>query len=581
MLSGCDPLASPAVDPSPLLVARVVPDVTGLDKQFDYLVPDEMRARVGLGSMVRVSLHGRRVGGWVVALGPPDGSIPLARLVPLAKWSGIGPSPEIIELARWASSRWAAGRLRPLLVAASPPAMVGSLPPSVARATSVIDGSELPRVIRLPPAHDHLEVVIEALGRGTVLVIHPSIDEAHRLATRLRQAGYTTAVHPDQWARAASGVDVVIGGRSAVWSPCAAVRSIVVLDEHDEALQEERSPTWHARDVAIERAERTGVPCVLVSPCPSATALHWAGPALRRPAVGDERDGWPILELVDRSKEEPWKRSLLTSPLIQHLRHAGRRVICVHNAKGRARLLACRSCKSLQRCEHCQAAVGQDDSGSLVCRRCGTVRPVVCQNCGSGALALIRPGVTRLREEIEAAAGRPVGMVTGETESLPDCEVLIGTEAVLHRAKGADVVAFLDLDAELLAPRYRAGEQAMALLARAARLVGGRDAGGRLLVQTFLPRHEVLQAVLYADPSRAAKVELSRRQLLGLPPFAALAAVSGVGAVEFAAATGLEATSAGDVVLLRAPTWDQLGVAIARAPRPKGSRLRIEVDPAR
>jgi primosomal protein N' (replication factor Y) len=164
---------------------------------------------------------------------------------------------------------------------------------------------------------------------------------------------------------------------------------------------------------------------------------------------------------------------------------------------------------------------------------------------------------------------------------MPDCDVLIGTEAVLHRAKRADLVAFLDLDAELLAPRYRAGEQAMALLARAARLVGGRHGGGRLLVQTFLPRHEVLQAVLYADPSRAAKVELGRRELLGLPPFAALAAVSGNGAEAFAAATGLETSSAGDVVLLRAPTWDQLGVAISGAPRPKGSRLRIEVDPAR
>ncbi|MDP9464944.1 MAG: hypothetical protein M3P52_09995, partial [Actinomycetota bacterium] len=570
-----------AMDPSSLLVARVVPDVTGLDKQFDYLVPDPLRALVAVGSMVRVPLHGRRVAGWVVSLGPPDGSVPVDRLVPLAKWSGIGPSAEIIDLARWASQRWGAGRLRPLLVAASPPVMVGSLPSSIARADAVQDGCPLPLLIRLPPSNDQLTVVVEAWARGPALVIHPSVDEAGRLAARLRQLGYSTAVHPDQWGRAAGGVDVVVGRRSAVWSPCPGMRSIVVLDEHDEALQEERSPTWHARDVAIERAQRAGVPSVLVSPCPSAAALHWAGDSLRRPSVTDERDGWPILELVDRTHDEPWKRSLLTSQLIQHLRDSERRVICVHNTKGRARLLACRSCASLQRCERCQAAVMQDDAGSLVCRRCEMIRPVVCQHCGSGALSLLRPGVSRLREEIAAAAGRPVGMVTGETESLPDCDVLIGTEAVLHRAVSADVVAFLDLDAELLAPRYRAGEQAMALLARAARLVGGRRGGGRLLVQTFLPRHEVLQAVLHADPSRAAKVELSRRQLLGLPPFTALASVSGAGASEFAAATGLEASSAGDVVLLRAATWDELGTALAATARPKGSRLRIEVDPRR
>jgi len=568
------------VDPSSLLVAKVVPDLTGLDKQFDYLVPDSMRAYVAVGSMVRVVLNGRRVGGWIVDLGEPDGSVPIDRMASIAKWSGIGPTADTIDLARWAAHRWGAGRLRPFLVAGSPRSMVGSLP-SASTTRQGDDGVAVPRLIRVPPNDDPFDVVTEILARGPALVVHPSIDDARRLAARLRHAGWSTAVHPEQWARAAAGVDVVIGGRSAVWSPCAGMRSIVVVDEHDEALQEERTPTWHARDVAIERARRADAACVLVSPCPSVSALQWAGTSVRRPAVVDERAGWPVLEIVDRTREEPWKRSLLTSALIQHLRNPAKRIVCVHNTKGRARLLACRTCKSLQRCEKCQAAVMQDDAGMLVCRRCFTVRPVVCQNCGSGAVSLIRLGVGRLREEIEAAAGRPVGLVTGESESLPDCDVLVGTEAVLHRAGHADVVAFLDLDAELLAPRYRAAEQAMTLLVRAARLVGGRSGGGRLVVQTFLPRHEVLQAVLHADPSRLAKVETERRQLLGLPPFSALAAVSGAGAIDFASATGLESSADGDVVLLRADSWDRLGQALESTPRPKGSRLRIAVDPPR
>ena len=568
------------MDPSSLLVAKVVPDLTGLDKQFDYLVPDSMRAYVAVGSMVRVVLNGRRVGGWIVDLGKPDGSVPIDRMASIAKWSGIGPTADTIDLARWAAHRWGAGRLRPFLVAGSPRSMVGSLP-SASTTREGDDGVAVPRLIRVPPNDDPFDVVTEILARGPALVVHPSIDDARRLAARLRHAGWSTAVHPEQWARAAAGVDVVIGGRSAVWSPCAGMRSIVVVDEHDEALQEERTPTWHARDVAIERARRADAACVLVSPCPSVSALQWAGTSVRRPAVVDERAGWPVLEIVDRTREEPWKRSLLTSALIQHLRNPAKRIVCVHNTKGRARLLACRTCKSLQRCEKCQAAVMQDDAGMLVCRRCFTVRPVVCQNCGSGAVSLIRLGVGRLREEIEAAAGRPVGLVTGESESLPDCDVLVGTEAVLHRAGHADVVAFLDLDAELLAPRYRAAEQAMTLLVRAARLVGGRSGGGRLVVQTFLPRHEVLQAVLHADPSRLAKVETERRQLLGLPPFSALAAVSGAGAIDFASATGLESSADGDVVLLRADSWDRLGQALESTPRPKGSRLRIAVDPPR
>ena len=103
------------MDPSPLLVARVVPDVTGLDKQFDYLVPEPLRARVAVGSMVRVAVArpaGRAAGS--SALGPPDGRYAVDRLVPMAKWSGIGPSAEIIDLARWASMRWGAGRATPV-----------------------------------------------------------------------------------------------------------------------------------------------------------------------------------------------------------------------------------------------------------------------------------------------------------------------------------------------------------------------------------------------------------------------------------------------------------------------------------
>jgi primosomal protein N' (replication factor Y) len=196
-------------------------------------------------------------------------------------------------------------------------------------------------------------------------------------------------------------------------------------------------------------------------------------------------------------------------------------------------------------------------------------------------MALVKPGVSRLREELEAAANRPVVSVTGETDELPESDLYVGTEAVLHRVRGVDVVAFLDFDAELLAPRYRAAEQALALLVRAARLVGPRSAGGRVLVQTFVPHHEVLQAAQFADPGRVVESELARRRLLGLPPFRALAAVEGADAEEFAAATGLEFAPTTRGALIRADTWEVLGRALADAPRPKGSRLRVEVDPPR
>ena len=563
----------------PVLVARVVPNVTGLDKQFDYLVPESLRARVAVGSLVRVPLHGRRVGGWVVALGPHDPAVPAEKLVEIAKFSSVGPSAEVIELARWAATRWGAQRLRPFLVAASPQVMVSSV--AGARRSSSSAAVVAGGVRRITPLTDPLPMIIDIVRCGPALVIHPTPTAARAIASRLRKAGFRVALMPDEWAQAAAGVDVVVGGRSAAWAPCPGLHSVVVLDEHDEALQEERTPTWHARDIAIERALLAGAACVLVSPCPTATAILWAGDRVMEPTTSESVSGWPFIDIVDRSDEDPWKRSLVSSRLIAQLRQDGRRVVCVINRVGRARLLACRACRSLQRCELCEAAVAQRDDGLLACGRCGTTRPLVCQQCGSSAMALVKPGVSRLREELEAAANRPVVAVTGETDELPESDLYVGTEAVLHRVRGVDVVAFLDFDAELLAPRYRAAEQALALLVRAGRLVGPRSAGGVVLVQTFVPHHEVLQAALFADPGRVVEGELARRRLLGLPPFRALASVEGTDAAEFANATGLEFATTSKGALIRADTWEALGRALADTPRPKGSRLRVEVDPPR
>jgi len=567
---------SDAVEP---LVARVVPDLTGLDKQFDYLVPASLRNRIAVGSLVRVMLHGRRIGGWVVALGPVETDRPASSLVEIAKFSSVGPSADVFELARWAASRWGTPRVRPFLVAASPPSMVVALP--LARRSTTTGEPVDSGVRRVPPLIDPLPMVAEIARCGPCIVVHPTPLAARAIARRLRKAGLRVALLPEEWAQAAAGVDVVVGGRSAVWAPCQGLHSVVVLDEHDEALQDQRSPTWHARDVAVERAARAGAGCVLISPIPTATALRWAGDRVIDSSVSDTVAGWPFVDVVDRTDEEPWKRSLVSSQLIASLRDPAKRVVCVINTVGRARLLACRACRSLQRCTNCDAAVAQRDDGTLACGRCGTTRPLVCQQCGSSAMALMKPGVTRLREELEGAANRPVVSVTGDTDELPVGDVYVGTEAVLHRVRGVDVVAFLDFDAELLAPRYRAAEQAMALLVRAGRLVGKRSGGGKVLVQTFVPDHEVIVAAQRAQPERVGETELARRRVLGLPPFRALAAVEGADAVEFATAVGLEFATTTKGALIRADTWDVLGHALAETPRPKGSRLRVEVDPPR
>jgi primosomal protein N' (replication factor Y) len=489
-------------------------------------------------------------------------------------------------------------------------------------------------VVRWPPAADRGELVAGLLAAsGSTVVVVPE-GRLGALAARLRAEGATvvpwlTEGRPRDraraWDRARRGACVVLGGRSAVLAPVPDLAAVVVLDDGSEALKEERSPTWHARDLAAERARRRGARLTVVSPVPP---LEAPGPVLA-PARTAERAGWPIIEVVDRRREPPGL-GLFSPRVVAALRAAvtpaagrpstptpadvlgtggGVRAICVLNRKGRARLLACGACGELARCERCEAAVAEldavpaDGSGPggdtvrvLGCSACGFTRPRLCARCGGTRLKTLRSGVTRVREELAALLpGVGVAMVDAATGELPGEPVLIGTEAVLHRvpphpAGSTSVVVFLDFDGELLAPRFRAGEQALWLVVRAARLVGPRAAGGRILVQTRLPRHEVIEAAVRADPGLLADAERPRRRLLDLPPFAALARLTGdapalaAAAVALRSAGGIGVSGATDgAVLVRAPSAERLAAALAAAlaaGRPAG-RLRAEVDPLR
>ena len=258
----------------------------------------------------------------------------------------------------------------------------------------------------------------------------------------------------------------------------------------------------------------------------------------------------------------------------------------VLNRTGRARLLVCGACGNVARCERCGGALDETERDVLHCSRCGLERPAVCASCGSSVLRRLRIGVARAREQLETLVGSPVGEVTASSTTLPDTPVVVGTEAVLHRYGRADAVVFLDLDSHLLATRYRAGEETLALLARAARLVGGRRRGsGRIAVQTRLPDHPVIAAAVAGDPALLGRHDAPLRAALSLPPAAALAVVNGPGAPAFT--DGLRALPDSPVEVLgperdrwivRAPDHISLCDALAAVPRGP-DRLRVEVDP--
>jgi primosomal protein N' (replication factor Y) len=239
-------------------------------------------------------------------------------------------------------------------------------------------------------------------------------------------------------------------------------------------------------------------------------------------------------------------------------------------------------CSTVATCERCASAVHQDERGQLVCGLCATERPAVCTQCGATKFKALRIGTTRAAEELAALVGEPVGEVTAASEEVPDTRVLMGTSALLHRVARADAVVFVDLDGELAAPHFRANETALALLARAARVVRGRTEDGRVIVQTRQPDHPVLAAAAASEPQRLDPVEREMRAALRLPPFAAMAQLSGDGAAAGAEALrgrlGIEVVGPDnqDAFLVRAADHAVLCDALVDA-----RAARISVDPVR
>jgi primosomal protein N' (replication factor Y) len=218
----------------------------------------------------------------------------------------------------------------------------------------------------------------------------------------------------------------------------------------------------------------------------------------------------------------------------------------------------------------------------LGCAACGSTRPLLCASCGHSRLKVLRVGVSRVGEELAALLGTEVAEVSGaDNEPVPDAAVLVGTEAVLHRVRQAAVVAFLDFDMHLLAPRLSAGEESLGLLARAGRMVGGRatPGAGLVIVQTRQPDHEVLVAATAGNPTPFLERELALRKELALPPNRALAELSGPGSGEFFEALGLEGASIGeDRWLVRVGDHQTLCDRLAATPRPR-QRVKVIVDP--
>ena len=287
-----------------------------VNRAFDYLVPEEVADGVRVGTIVRVPLHGRRVRGWVVADGV-EPEVDRSELRPLAKVASAGPPSEVVDLCRWVAWRYA-GRLALLLRAASPPNAVRTLTdpepdaavyPPVALPEE-LDGGALgsPVLVAWPPAADRGELVRALVAsEGSSIVVVPDAVGAAAVVADLRREGRHTILargdRPDaertaRWDEARRGACVVVGGRVAVLAPVPDLQAIVVLDEGDEALKEERAPAWNAREVALERGRYEDF---------YARTRDWV--LGRAAAPVDPADGVRVLEILEQARQSAGGRN--------------------------------------------------------------------------------------------------------------------------------------------------------------------------------------------------------------------------------------------------------------------------------
>jgi primosomal protein N' (replication factor Y) len=553
----------------------VLTELAGLDRPFDYLAPEAVELEVG--DQVRVDLQGRSVRGWV--LGPVPAS---PGLKSIRRRLGIGPPASVVELCAWAARRWHGPRAR-LLVSASPDRLVRELPVAPAPGPGPAGVGSEPGVIALSPTTDPLGIVLDAYARArergaSLLVLVPSEAWAERLSARLVRRGLAVAVGEDAWSRARAGWPIVVGARGAAFSPLARLGAAVVVDADDESYRSEATPTWDATAVVAERCRRDGAAFFATSMMPS-PAL-WALGEPRPMGLGE--GGWPRVVVADRRERDPRDGALTRVALeAAHRALASDEEVAVAvilQRLGRGRLLTCRRCAEIVRCAQCQRPAREVDGG-LSCAVGHETRPPFCLACGATGLRALAVGVSALAREVAGQLGQAVSEV--DARSARDAalaRVVVGTEAVLSRVRRAALVVVADVDQYLLAPRESARRRAVEAVGRAGRLVGGRQEGrGEIVVQTRRGDDPVVRALVDGDVMPLAREDDETARLLGLPPYGALAELSGPGAPELAASLRAAGVSVGEgdgVLAARADDLEELLRALDDAPR-AASRVRV------
>ena len=402
----------------------------------------------------------------------------------------------------------------------------------------------------------YLQACAAALERGRgAIVLVPEIALTPQTLGRFQarfgdriavlHSGLTDAERRDERERIVSGeASVVVGARSAVFAPVLRLGLICIDEEHDSSYKQESDPRYDARTVAAKRAALEGAVAVYGSATPRPESWE----RLERLQLGARLGApMPSVKIVDLRREAGYP---LSAPLLAELgrisEHGGKAILLL-NRRGLVPAIHCRACGVSRRCELCDVSLTLHRDQRLHCHHCGYSEavPEACPACGSSELARIGAGTQRLEAELEKRVPELERIrLDADTASKPgalrealdrfvasDRAVLVGTQMVAkgHHFPGVSLAAVVDADTGLALPDFRADERTFQLVTQLAGR-SGRDAPGKVIVQTFQPDATPLRYAARHDVTGFLTEELARRRELGYPPFRHLISIVASGA---------------------------------------------------